>query len=220
MTFRSRVSAYMAVNYHFFFEREGGVNSKAGNQERINLKRFLSSFSPPSYVYSSLPPLIKDRDQQSSIITSTSTTTTINSLEMSSTTTAAAAEATKPQFWLRAEKKPLERRAALTPTTAKKLIDAGFEIFVERDQQRIFDDEEYEKYVWSLVFFLNFKSRFCMPVWMEWMGCLAWLFFCFILPRFSSEMKQGCLYVHIRIHTYMSNNIQTYFYLFYFVNIY
>ena len=66
---------------------------------------------------------------------------------MSSTTTAAAAEATKPQFWLRAEKKPLERRAALTPTTAKKLIDAGFEIFVERDQQRIFDDEEYEKYV-------------------------------------------------------------------------
>lgn len=49
------------------------------------------------------------------------------------------------KFWLRAETKPLERRAALTPTTAKQLIDAGFEIFVERDQQRIFEDEEYEK---------------------------------------------------------------------------
>lgn len=52
----------------------------------------------------------------------------------------------KPAFWLRCEKKEFERRAALTPTTAKKLIDAGFEIFVERDEQRIFDDEEYEKY--------------------------------------------------------------------------
>ena len=48
-----------------------------------------------------------------------------------------------PSFWLRAEKKPLERRAALTPTTAKKLIDAGFHIYVERDTQRIFDDQEY-----------------------------------------------------------------------------
>ena len=44
---------------------------------------------------------------------------------------------------MRAEKKPLERRAALTPTTAKKLIDAGFHIYVERDTQRIFDDQEY-----------------------------------------------------------------------------
>ncbi|KAJ3558039.1 hypothetical protein NM688_g1143 [Phlebia brevispora] len=49
-----------------------------------------------------------------------------------------------PVFWLRCEKKPFERRAALTPTTAKRLIDAGFEIFVERDEQRIFDDAEYE----------------------------------------------------------------------------
>lgn len=47
-------------------------------------------------------------------------------------------------FWLRCEKKPFERRAALTPTTAKKLIDAGFEITVERDDQRIFNDAEYE----------------------------------------------------------------------------
>lgn len=53
----------------------------------------------------------------------------------------------RPQLWLRCEKKPFERRAALTPTTAKKLIDAGFEIFVERDEQRIFDDVEYEKSV-------------------------------------------------------------------------
>ncbi|KAI0321684.1 Formate/glycerate dehydrogenase catalytic domain-like protein [Amylostereum chailletii] len=47
-------------------------------------------------------------------------------------------------FWLRCEKKEFERRSALTPTTAKKLIDAGFEIFVERDEQRIFDDAEFE----------------------------------------------------------------------------
>jgi len=49
-----------------------------------------------------------------------------------------------PTFWLRCEKKEFERRAALTPTTAKKLIEAGFEIFVERDEQRIFDDAEYQ----------------------------------------------------------------------------
>ncbi|KAK2461767.1 hypothetical protein APHAL10511_006230 [Amanita phalloides] len=51
----------------------------------------------------------------------------------------------KPVLWLRCEKKTFERRAALTPTTAKKLIDAGFDIIVEQDQQRIFDDSEYEK---------------------------------------------------------------------------
>ncbi|KAJ2914226.1 hypothetical protein MD484_g6164, partial [Candolleomyces efflorescens] len=50
----------------------------------------------------------------------------------------------KPTFWLRCEKKEFERRSALTPTTAKKLIDAGFEIFVEKDEQRIFDDSEFE----------------------------------------------------------------------------
>lgn len=47
-------------------------------------------------------------------------------------------------LWLRCEKKPFERRAAITPATAKKLIDAGYSIVVERDQQRIFGDEEYE----------------------------------------------------------------------------
>ncbi|EJD52162.1 saccharopine dehydrogenase [Auricularia subglabra TFB-10046 SS5] len=48
------------------------------------------------------------------------------------------------RLWLRCEKKEFERRAALSPSNAKKLIDAGFEIFVERDEQRIFDDSEYQ----------------------------------------------------------------------------
>lgn len=47
-------------------------------------------------------------------------------------------------LWLRCETKEFERRAALTPSTSKKLIYAGFEIYVERDAQRIFDDSEYE----------------------------------------------------------------------------
>jgi len=50
----------------------------------------------------------------------------------------------RPTFWLRCEKKEFEKRAALTPTTAKKLIDSGFDIIVERDEQRIFNDSEYE----------------------------------------------------------------------------
>ena len=52
-------------------------------------------------------------------------------------------------FWLRCEKKQFERRAALTPTMARKLIEAGFKIYVERDQQRIFDDSEYQAYARS-----------------------------------------------------------------------
>ncbi|EGN93696.1 hypothetical protein SERLA73DRAFT_189423 [Serpula lacrymans var. lacrymans S7.3] len=47
-------------------------------------------------------------------------------------------------LWLRCEKKEFERRSALTPTTAKKLIDADFDITVERDEQRIFADSEFE----------------------------------------------------------------------------
>jgi len=54
-------------------------------------------------------------------------------------------------LWLRCEKKEFERRAALTPTTAKKLIDAGFDISVERDEQRIFNDAEYEAVGCTLV---------------------------------------------------------------------
>jgi hypothetical protein len=49
-------------------------------------------------------------------------------------------------LWLRCEKKEFERRAALSPKIAKALIDEGFTIHVERDEQRIFDDSEYESY--------------------------------------------------------------------------
>jgi saccharopine dehydrogenase (NAD+, L-lysine-forming) len=68
------------------------------------------------------------------------------------------ASTAQPKLWLRCEKKEFEQRAALTPTTSKKLIDAGFEIFVERDQQRVFDDEEYEKCV-----FLPVSGQACNP---------------------------------------------------------
>ncbi|KAM0748192.1 putative saccharopine dehydrogenase [Meredithblackwellia eburnea MCA 4105] len=50
----------------------------------------------------------------------------------------------KQQLWLRCETKEFEHRAALTPTTAKTLMDNGFDIVVERDPQRIFNDKEYE----------------------------------------------------------------------------
>ena len=50
----------------------------------------------------------------------------------------------KQALWLRCETKEFERRAALTPSTAKTLIDAGFDITVERDPNRIFDVAEYE----------------------------------------------------------------------------
>lgn len=45
---------------------------------------------------------------------------------------------------LRAETKPLEHRAALTPTTTKKLLDAGFNVIVEKSSQSTFDIKEYE----------------------------------------------------------------------------
>ena len=51
-----------------------------------------------------------------------------------------------PTLWLRCEKKQFEQRAALSPATSKRLIEAGFKIFVERESQRIFEDAEYEKY--------------------------------------------------------------------------
>jgi saccharopine dehydrogenase (NAD+, L-lysine-forming) len=47
-------------------------------------------------------------------------------------------------LWLRCETKQFEKRAALTPTTAKKMRDAGFDITVEKDPERIFDISEYE----------------------------------------------------------------------------
>lgn len=54
-------------------------------------------------------------------------------------------------FWLRCETKEFERRSALTPSTAEQLIKDGFTICVERDQQRIFDDEEFGKVGCELV---------------------------------------------------------------------
>ncbi|KAM5439322.1 Saccharopine dehydrogenase [Microsporum ferrugineum] len=51
---------------------------------------------------------------------------------------------------LRAEDKPLEHRSALTPTTTRALISAGYKVNVERSptsaiRKRIFDDSEFEK---------------------------------------------------------------------------
>ena len=46
-------------------------------------------------------------------------------------------------LWLRDETKPFERRTALTPTCAGKLIDAGFTVSVETSSVRCFPDEEY-----------------------------------------------------------------------------
>lgn len=45
---------------------------------------------------------------------------------------------------LRAETKPLEARAALTPSTTKQLLDAGFKVYVEESSQSTFDIKEYE----------------------------------------------------------------------------
>ncbi|KAF7503926.1 mitochondrial Homoaconitase [Endocarpon pusillum] len=47
--------------------------------------------------------------------------------------------------------KLLEHRSALTPSTTKALIDAGYKINVERSPQRIFDDKEYEEVGATLV---------------------------------------------------------------------
>ncbi|CAK7901998.1 saccharopine dehydrogenase [NAD(+), L-lysine-forming] [[Candida] anglica] len=44
---------------------------------------------------------------------------------------------------LRAETRPYEKRAALTPTTTKILLDAGFKVYVEESSQSIFSTKEY-----------------------------------------------------------------------------
>lgn len=54
-----------------------------------------------------------------------------------------------PTLHARAEAKPLEHRSCLTPTTTKKLLDAGYPVLVERSSidphfARIFKDEEFE----------------------------------------------------------------------------
>lgn len=48
------------------------------------------------------------------------------------------------KIWLRSEKKLKERRTPLTPQDAKKLIEAGAEICVEENAERIFPTEEYQ----------------------------------------------------------------------------
>lgn len=55
-----------------------------------------------------------------------------------------------PTLHARAEAKNLEHRSCLTPTTAKKLLDAGYPVLVERSSKnanfaRIFKDEEFEQ---------------------------------------------------------------------------
>ncbi|KAH9994996.1 hypothetical protein F4779DRAFT_607805 [Xylariaceae sp. FL0662B] len=52
---------------------------------------------------------------------------------------------------LRSEDKPLEHRSALTPTTAKALIDAGYVVNVEKSPVRIFDDQEFSNIGATLV---------------------------------------------------------------------
>ncbi|QIX00269.1 hypothetical protein AMS68_005786 [Peltaster fructicola] len=44
---------------------------------------------------------------------------------------------------VRAETKPLEHRSAITPDVAKKLVDAGYTVNVERSPLSIFKDDEY-----------------------------------------------------------------------------
>ncbi|RUS22974.1 hypothetical protein BC937DRAFT_94242 [Endogone sp. FLAS-F59071] len=63
-----------------------------------------------------------------------------------------------PHLWLRAETKPMERRAALTPKITKTLLDAGFQITVERSSARIFDDEEYSAVGATLVPTLSWRT--------------------------------------------------------------
>ena len=57
----------------------------------------------------------------------------------------------RPHIWLRAETKPLEQRRALSPRNAKKLIDAGFQVTVERSTQSVFDDREFAELGCDLV---------------------------------------------------------------------
>jgi saccharopine dehydrogenase (NAD+, L-lysine-forming) len=47
--------------------------------------------------------------------------------------------------------KALEHRSALTPTTAKTLIEAGYTVRVERSPERIFEDSEFEEVGATLV---------------------------------------------------------------------
>ena len=46
-------------------------------------------------------------------------------------------------LWLRAEHKPREARAAVVPTDAGTLVEAGFDVVIEQSSQRAFATEEY-----------------------------------------------------------------------------
>lgn len=48
-----------------------------------------------------------------------------------------------PLLWLRAETKAFEQRTLLTPGSAAQLLAHGYDVVVERCEQRIFDDDEY-----------------------------------------------------------------------------
>jgi saccharopine dehydrogenase (NAD+, L-lysine-forming) len=52
---------------------------------------------------------------------------------------------------VRAETKALEHRTAITPTIAKKLVDQGYTVNVEKAPLSIFPDSEYEGTGASLV---------------------------------------------------------------------
>jgi saccharopine dehydrogenase (NAD+, L-lysine-forming) len=47
-------------------------------------------------------------------------------------------------IWLRHETKENEKRTPLTPSNAKKLIEAGVKVYVEKSPVRIFADSDYE----------------------------------------------------------------------------
>ena len=57
----------------------------------------------------------------------------------------------KTNLHLRSETKPLEHRSALTPTTAKALLDSGYNVNIERSAVRIFEDAEFENVGATLV---------------------------------------------------------------------
>jgi saccharopine dehydrogenase (NAD+, L-lysine-forming) len=60
-------------------------------------------------------------------------------------------ESRQPIIWLRAESKAFERRTPLTPVAATTLMDAGFNVFVERSDARPYHDDAYAASGCSLV---------------------------------------------------------------------
>ena len=60
------------------------------------------------------------------------------------------------KLWLRGEVKLHEHRSALTPSVCDTLIKNGFEIVVERCDQRFFREEEFSQYA--------FLRGFCIAI--------------------------------------------------------